>query len=243
MKSRTHIWVEVKRKYHHFRRLVLAALGRDHALRPEVRLKTVRLGRDLYDWVIVPALLRKDSIVYSVGLGDDVSFDLELIDLIGCRVYGFEPSPMALDILARRELPPLLAIQPYGWATFDGEQVFGAQGGSDYAVCVYTKTDDPITCQVRCPRTVMKSLGHDRLDLLKMDIEGSEFGVIRQMLNVNIFPGQLLVEFHHRWDCSTLHDMLQLVAELQRVGYVIFFVSETGNELSFLRNDLIGRVG
>jgi FkbM family methyltransferase len=148
---------------------------------------------------------------------------------------------MALDNLARRDLPPLLAIQPYGWATFDGEQVFGAQGGSDYAVCVYSKTDDTITCQVRCPRTVMISLGHDRIDLLKMDIEGSEFGVIRQMLNENILPGQLLVEFHHRWDCFTLHDTRDLVAELQRVGYVIFFVSETGNEFSFLRHDLIGR--
>ncbi|GIS18490.1 MAG: hypothetical protein CM15mP120_04060 [Pseudomonadota bacterium] len=43
----------------------------------------------------------------------------------------------------------------------------------------------------------MRDLGHDHLDVLKMDIEGAEYAVLDDMLQSNILPDQLLVEFHH----------------------------------------------
>jgi len=42
-------------------------------------------------------------------------------------------------------------------------------------------------------------LKHSKIDLLKMDIEGAEYSVLKDMESVNIRPKQLLIEFHHRF--------------------------------------------
>lgn len=49
---------------------------------------------------------------------------------------------------------------------------------------------------VRRLGTIMSELGHTRLDLLKMDIEGAEFAVVRDMLSSRIEVDQLVVEVH-----------------------------------------------
>jgi hypothetical protein len=52
---------------------------------------------------------------------------------------------------------------------------------------------------VRHIATIMKELGHGSIDLLKMDIEGAEYGVIEDLSSSQIPIGQICVEFHHRW--------------------------------------------
>ena len=47
--------------------------------------------------------------------------------------------------------------------------------------------------------TLMRDLGHERLDVLKMDIEGAEYEVVADVLASGIDIGQLLIEFHHRF--------------------------------------------
>ena len=43
----------------------------------------------------------------------------------------------------------------------------------------------------------MRELGRDHIDVLKMDIEGSEYGVLEDVLYLDI--RQLLVEVHQRF--------------------------------------------
>jgi hypothetical protein len=46
----------------------------------------------------------------------------------------------------------------------------------------------------------MARLGHTYLDILKIDVEGSENGVQDQLIERNYLPlTQLLVEYHHRF--------------------------------------------
>ena len=37
--------------------------------------------------------MSKDAVVYSVGLGQDISWDKALIEKYRCEVYGFDPTP------------------------------------------------------------------------------------------------------------------------------------------------------
>ena len=83
--------------------------------------------------------------------------------------------------------------------------------------------------------TIMEMLGHDHIDVLKMDIEGAEYGVIADLLSCNIRVDQLLVEFHHRWPELGLQKTKRAIRELNRAGYQIFNVSLNGEEYSFLR--------
>jgi len=83
----------------------------------------------------------------------------------------------------------------------------------------------------------MERLGHNHIDVLKMDIEGAEYGVIADLLSCNIRVDQLLVEFHHRWPEVGVQKTKQAIRELNRAGYRIFHISQTGEEYSFSTPD------
>jgi hypothetical protein len=83
--------------------------------------------------------------------------------------------------------------------------------------------------------TIMKTLGHSRVDLLKMDIEGAEYGVLADLLVSKIRPQQILVEFHHRWPEVGSDKTCVAIRNLNQAGYRIFNTSPSGEEYSFIR--------
>ena len=52
----------------------------------------IHLGSDWGGWDIPDDLVKADWTAYCVGAGDDVSFDLGLIDRYGCLARTFDPS-------------------------------------------------------------------------------------------------------------------------------------------------------
>lgn len=81
----------------------------------------------------------------------------------------------------------------------------------------------------------MSSLGHDHIDLLKMDIEGFEYDVFDQMLELGISPRCILVEFHHK-QFGTPEKTRLSVSKIKNAGYQNFWISDLGAEYGFLRN-------
>ena len=69
------------------------------------------------------------------------------------------------------------------------------------------KSDEYIFVQVKNLKTVMKELNHRHIDLLKMDIEGSECDVINQMLLDGIFPKYIAVEFDLAYNGERIKDI------------------------------------
>ena len=67
-------------------------------------------------WIICPRGLREDSIVYSLGVGTDISFDLSLIEVFGLNVWAFDPTPKSLRWLEGQVLPQEFHIVPAGIA-------------------------------------------------------------------------------------------------------------------------------
>jgi hypothetical protein len=58
---------------------------------------------------------------------------------------------------------------------------------------MYSKNFDIV--EVDSIKNIMKNLGHQNIDVLKLDIEGSEIVVLNQMLDDKIFPSYLCIEF------------------------------------------------
>jgi hypothetical protein len=75
------------------------------------------------------------------------------------------------------------------------------------------------------------------VDVLKMDIEGSEYGVIEALCAGGAISriGQLLVEFHHRMEGFTKAQTLAAIQRLRKEGFRIAWVSEVGHEVLFVR--------
>ena len=69
------------------------ALGRDVRVRVQHQCRREFLGSDYGGWCICPENLTADSVVYSFGVGEDISFDLALIERFGLRVMLLIPTP------------------------------------------------------------------------------------------------------------------------------------------------------
>ena len=81
-------------------------------------------------------------------------------------------------------------------------------------------TDTPIEVAAETIDSLMTKLGHTKVDLLKLDIEGAEYNVLRQMLAFDILPGVLCIEFdgllHGR---RSVGETQVLLRRLGRAGY------------------------
>ena len=55
-----------------------------------------KLGSSYGGWIIPTSLMTEQSVCYCTGAGEDVSFDMGLMDRLGCLVFAFDPTPRAI---------------------------------------------------------------------------------------------------------------------------------------------------
>jgi len=88
--------------------------------------------------------------------------------------------------------------------------------------------------------SIMKKNGHKYIDILKLDIEGSEFSVLRSLNLKSKFFGQLLIEFHDRFIKDGLKELYSVINLLHDNGFLLFAISEY--EYSFINKTLYGEI-
>jgi len=240
-RSMRYVPVSIKRIYRYGRRVLKTAVGKDHLIGKDVRIPNVTLGQDWGDWTVADRLVSRDSIVYSVGIGEDISFDLALMERYGCKVYGWDPTPLATNYLASRKTSNGFMFMPYGIGIEDRATEFGGKTVGDRSFSVRSLNPSKLLLEVRKLSSMMKLLNHDHVDLLKMDIEGSENDVIRQIVEEKIVIPQLLIEFHHGWYRIPVESTKEHIQMLKLAGYLVFGVSAVGREFSFIHNSVLNR--
>jgi FkbM family methyltransferase len=170
-------------------------------------------------------------------VGEEISFDLELIHRFGVTVHAFDPTPRSIAWVQSRTLPPEFVFHSYGIAGQDGLRRFSPPANQNFVSHTLLERDTPwptVEVQVRRISSVQQILGHARIDLLKMDIEGAEYEVIDDLLAGPVPVRQLLVEFHHRWPEVGIAKTRTAIRKLNAAGYRIFSISPSGEEYGFL---------
>ena len=222
----------VKVRVRHWYRMLL---GRDPRIVALHRGAIERHG----EWYLCPTPLTRQSVVYSLGIGTDISFDLSVINRFGVHVHAFDPTPTATEWIRKQALPSHFHAYAYGVADFDGMAKFERPDDAENPSFIYRGERVAVTgatlCPVRRLRSLMDMLGHVEIDVLKMDIEGAEYDVIENMLTEGVLVRQLLVEFHHRKPWLGVQKTLAAVQLLARAGYRLFHMSPGGEEWAFIR--------
>jgi FkbM family methyltransferase len=225
--------------YRRLRRIVRCARGLDIQFPVQIDVPVVSLGTEYGAWSICPGRLDRNSVVYSVGIGTDISFDLALIERFGVAVHAFDPTPGSIAWLAAQPLPARFTWHQVGLAAYDGQATFFPPENPEWiSHTMLARTaarGKAIQVEVRRVSSLMRDLGHERLDVLKMDIEGAEYDVVDDILASGVDIGQLLIEFHHRFSDVGIERTRQAVATLNAAGYRIFFTSDSGEEYGFMR--------
>lgn len=225
------------------RRLPRIISGKDLILTRQSKLKCLAIGNGYGTWYVVSKLLKKGDVAYCFGLGREISFERSLAEHYGMEVHAFDPTPHSLEWLATQDLPRAMTIHPLGIADIDGVLAFAppaVDGNVSMSAIRQTEACETNLCklEVRTLSTLQGMLHKGGVvALLKMDIEGSEYGVISDMLNHNIRPIQLLIEFHHRFSELGPADTRHAVNTLKSLGYVLVYVSPNGEETTFVRAD------
>ena len=219
--------------------MVRIALGQELNVRVDHICDKDKFGSDYGGWDIVTKDIDAGSIVYSFGVGEDASFDTALIDRFGLTVHAFDPTPKSIEWVKRQGFSGRFVMHEYGIAAFDGTVTFNPP--ENPAHVSHTLLERPetqlrgITVPVKKIDTIMKELGHDRIDILKMDVEGAEYQVIDDIERSGIRPGQILIEFHHRFPGVGIGKSKETIAKIRNMGYLLFSISDRMEEFSFIR--------
>lgn len=185
-----------------------------------VRPDLERLGSGYGGWIVPTSLLSQDSICWCAGVGEDITFDLAIIQRFGCHAWGIDPTPRAVrhvEIHAAHE--PCYHFIPVGlWSEDTTMRFFAPRDPShvSHSILNLQQTGEGFDAPCRSIASLMKDLNHRHLDLLKLDVEGAEYVVLESLYRDEIRPRILCVEFDQP---SPLRNVLAASRRLIAGGY------------------------
>ena len=214
-------------------------------LQPAVKVTCKWYGTSYGGFYIIPSLVDRSSVIYSFGTGRDISFDLECIRKHGAKVFAFDPTPVSIDWINNQKLSDRFHFHPYGISAVatglaefflpanpravSGSLVKHKEVDAAKSVTVMMKTFDDIT----------RELGHTHVDVLKMDIEGSEYDVIDTILSSPVSVDQILVEFHDRDFEQAEPRSREAITKLSGKGYLVYGRSGSYEEVSLIHESKV----
>ncbi len=209
-------------------------------LTPTVNGYSEWYGNEYGGFYINPKLLSSSSIVYSIGIGKDISFDKACMKNHDCKVFGFDPTPKSINFIASQKLSKMFSFFDFGiTASASGMVDFylptnprGVSGSLVESECV--DSNNTISVKMRSFDDIVKEFGHSHIDVLKMDIEGSEYEVLPKILESSVTIDQILVEFHDRLFDQDNYKSKEIVKLMNEKGYEVFAASNTYEEISFI---------
>ena len=209
----------------------------------DLRVAKLRLGPTVMGsapMAIHPDPITERSVVYSFGVGRDVCWDTEMIRRFGVTVHAFDPSPGSVEWVATTQLPAKMEFHPVGISDHDGTLKLYPPPTSrtvHYSSINRARAAerDAVEVPVKRLATIAGELGHDHVDVLKLDIDGSEYEVLPDVLDCGLPVGQIIMEFHHNFRTVSLDDTRQAIELLRGHGFGIFDISRRGLEFSFLK--------
>lgn len=243
------------------------------AQRDVVPLKNlIYLGSVNHGYTIPANYLSRNSVCYCVGAGTDISLDVEVATKFKSRVFIFDPMPYALahfnGLVASASQGEAFAADnnPKGYVyTASAEELaaitycpigvwnekklirFYSPARDNYAGHSITNlqhTAQYIEAPVDTLANSMRALGHQQLDLLKIEIEGSEYTVIDNVIADKLAIKMILVEFdefHHRKGLARLAAIRHIEQSSQKLfgaGYKLVH-STSFYKRTFVRADVV----
>lgn len=176
----------------------------------------IQLGSEWGGWVVPDDLIDDSWVCYCVGAGSDVSFDLALIQRYGARVRCVDPFHVFREQAESQAAGDArFSFHEVALASSDGPlTMYGAEdprSGSLSAVDLYG-TKRHIMKPGRTLPSLMAEQGDERVDLLKVDIEGSEYEVLPKLDLPSLGVRVLCVELHAARSVRAAHGLIDSLA-------------------------------
>jgi FkbM family methyltransferase len=185
--------------------------------------------------------LHHGSACYCVGCGENISFDLALIEQFGCEVYAFDPTPRSIEyVTVTAANVPGFHFFGLGIWHCEGTVKFYQPkdpGHVSHSIVNIQGTTDHIEVPTRRLKSVLQDNGHSQIDLLKLDIEGAEIAVLKSILEDRLRIGVLCVEYDGLGfpTPGRIAEIRSSVAAILQSGYRLFWLD--GYNFTFVSDD------
>lgn len=194
-----------------------------------VRLELLGQGHAAW-WA--PATWDGPQIAYCCGVGMDATYDFALAARAGYEVHSFDPTPGSIAFM-ERENQGRVHFHPWGVMGEDRVVRFHAPMDPRHANWFAENlhgTDAYFEAECFRIGTIMRKLGHTRLDILKLDVEGSWHSTMLGALADGVRPRLVCIEFDSP---APLARVREVTLGLEAAGYRA--VAAIGDNVAFLR--------
>lgn len=188
------------------------------------------------------------AVVYSFGIGEDISFDEEMRSRFDACIYAFDPTPKSKVFISKRSIVKDDKFSFYNYGLSDKNQNVGfylPKNESHVSGSEYVRNELEDECVEVCMKdigTIAKELGHTHVDVLKMDIEGSEFAVVDTLENYKgLAINQICLETHQRFFDDGIIKLEKMHDTLCKLGFVLIWASENYEELTYVKGELLSK--
>ena len=237
----------------------------------EPLVATERIGTPYGGWIIPQGRLNENSVCYLVGAGEDISFDLGVAAKYGCPVHIFDPTPRAvahfegLTANLKKGEPTRCSTSPTGlypeypaniadnlhfhplgiWNEDTTLRFFAPQneGHVSHSLVNLQQSERFIEVPVRRLAGLMTELGHRKIDLLKLDIEGAEYQVIESLLEDRIEVDMLCIEFDesaaNHFDARYIQRIEGALQSLLAAGYHVIAKEPNAHNYSLIHRRML----
>ena len=162
---------------------------------------------------------------------------MALIDTFGCEVFAFDPTPKAVQFVHEnaRNVRRYHFNDVGLWSENRRMRFYEPRNPNHVSHSIVNLQGTSRFFEAQCRRlsSLMADLNHDKLDLLKLDIEGAEYEVLESILEDQVKTRILCVEFDQP---TSILKVGRTLRKLTRTGYTL--VSVDGWNCTFVRDNL-----
>lgn len=201
-----------------------------------------RFGSDWGGWIVDIDLIRDGDTILAAGMANDITFEEELLkQRSNLHFIGVDPTPAAVQRYRQSINEKLITTENYlhlAQALDSGENQKIQVEGVQYDTISF-------------PELLTSCLIFEPISLVKLDIEGAEYMIFKNVTAETIRSvRQIGIEIHHwaeppAFQGYTLQDSIDLINQIKSYGYRFVFhnVNVPARRIQeglFIRNDLAG---
>ena len=220
--------------------------------------ETKRLGTEYGGWNLIDSQELNNKTIISAGCGEDISFDIDFLNMYGGKIILVDPTPRSikhleqvLDYVGNKKTKDYIEggnqqIESYDLENVQTKQLivknFALYKEDGITVKFYppknpehvshsisnwqkgeSDSNKSIEVETITVKKIMKEYGLDKLELIKLDIEGAENQVLPSLIKNKILPNQILVEFDelHTLNFSPYFKATKIIINLLLNGYCL----------------------
>ncbi len=194
--------------------------------------------KSFFNYYLDESIIKQNSVIYSFGLSNSINFELDIVKKKNVKVFCYDPTDLSVDYFKKNKFENIF-FQPYGLFTEDKEIEFFMSDSGNGSIVEEMLTGDNIKkkkFQCYTLKTLMDKNNHDKIDVLKIDIDGVEKEVLYQMIQDKIYPSQICVEFESppvdnlEKATDNLNDIKKIIKYIKENNYSAYHMPRFSNK-------------